>query len=98
MQYTRSSPPRVKHGAQAGARPTFAGKWEPIQKREREEREQERLRECTFAPRTNHGAVGARLNKPVVVHGLTRFLRNREAARRKDEEKRRREKEAAAAR
>lgn len=59
----------------------------------REEREQERLRECTFAPRTNHGAVGARLNKPVVVHGLTRFLRNREAARRKDEEKRRREKE-----
>ena len=38
-------------------------------------------------PRTNHGAVGARLNKPVVVHGLTRFLRNREAARRKDEEK-----------
>ena len=37
--------------------------------------------------------MGARLNKPVVVHGLTRFLRNREAARRKEEEKRRREKE-----
>ncbi|QDZ24968.1 hypothetical protein A3770_15p74860 [Chloropicon primus] len=58
----------------------------------RQEREEERMQECTFAPRTNSGgAAKAKLNKPVVVHGLTRFLRNRELARAKETERRQRE-------
>ena len=60
----------------------------------REEAEASRMRQCTFAPRVNReGAARAKLNKPVVVHGLTRFLQNREMARQKEEDKRRREME-----
>ena len=58
----------------------------------RQEMEMEKMQECTFAPRTNPaGTDKAKLNKPVVVHGLTRFLQNRELARMKDVEKKQRE-------
>ena len=58
----------------------------------RQERELEKMQECTFAPQTNQGGVNrAKLNKPVIVHGLTRFLQNRELARLKEVEKKQRE-------
>ena len=60
----------------------------------KQEVEEMKMQECTFAPRTNtSGADKAKLNEPVVVHGLTRFLRNRELARAKETEKKQRERQ-----